>query len=82
MQADPTAPGGMSRPVIAEPANIVEEVANDPFAEIDMNETTAVHDAVDPFLDALTSSFPGGSIIDDESDDNTPVAPKSPRGKK
>ena len=82
VQADPTAPGGMSRPVIAEPANIVEEVANDPFAEIDMNETTAVHDAVDPFLDALTSSFPGGSVIDDESDDNTPVAPKSPRGKK
>jgi DNA polymerase-3 subunit gamma/tau len=82
VQADPTSPGGMSRPVIAEPANIVEEVANDPFAEIDMNETTAVHDAVDPFLDALTSSFPGGSIVEDEADDNTPVAPKSPRGKK
>ena len=82
VQADPTSPGGMARPVIAEPTNIVEEVANDPFAEIDMSETTAVHDTADPFLDALTSSFPGGSIVDDADDDNTPVAPKSPRGKK
>lgn len=78
VQADPTSPGGMSRPVIAEPevVNIVDEVASDPYAEIDLAETTPAADAVDPFLAALHNSFPDGSIVDDAANSDTP------RGKK
>ena len=78
VQADATSPGGMARPVIAEPevANIVDEVASDPYAEIDLAETTSAVDAVDPFLAALHNTFPDGSIIDDAASTD------SPRGKK
>ena len=78
VQADATSPGGMTRPVIAEPeaANIVDEVASDPYAEIDLAETTSAVDAVDPFLEALHNTFPEGSIIDDVASTD------SPRGKK
>ena len=78
VQADATSPGGMTRPVIAEPevANIVDEVASDPYAEIDLAETTSAVDAVDPFLAALHNTFPEGSIIDDVASTDTP------RGKK
>jgi DNA polymerase III subunit gamma/tau len=68
-QADPTS--GIERP----PAPVEEEkpktidkiVEDDPYAEIDMKETTAVHDAVDPVLAALQDSFPDGVVIDDAS---------------
>ena len=78
VQADATSPGGMTRPVIVEPevANIVDEVAGDPYAEIDLAETTSAVDAVDPFLAALHNTFPDGSIIDDVASTDTP------RGKK
>jgi DNA polymerase-3 subunit gamma/tau len=78
VQADATSPGGMTRPVIAEPevTNIVDEVASDPYAEIDLAETTSAVDAVDPFLAALHNTFPEGSIVDDAASTD------SPRGKK
>ena len=83
VQADPTAPGGMTRPVITEPEvrTIVDDVAADPFAEIDINETVLAVDAVDPLLAALHDTFPGGSIVEKTVEANTDVA-KSPRGKK
>jgi DNA polymerase-3 subunit gamma/tau len=83
VQADPTAPGGMTRPVIAEPEarTIVDDVAADPFAEIDINETVLAVDAVDPLLAALHDTFPGGSIVEKTVEANTDAA-KSPRGKK
>ena len=83
VQADPTAPGGMTRPVITEPEarTIVDDVAADPFAEIDINDTVLAVDAVDPLLAALHDTFPGGSIIEKEVEVNTDAA-KSPRGKK
>ena len=69
-QADPTS--GNERP----PAPVVEEekpkpktidkiVEEDPYAEIDMKETVAAHDAIDPMLAALQESFPDGVVIDD-----------------
>ena len=69
-QADPTS--GIERP----PAPVVEEekpkpktidkiVEEDPYAEIDMKETVAAHDAIDPMLAALQESFPDGVVIDD-----------------
>ena len=83
VQADPTAPGGMTRPVITEPEvrTIVDDVAADPFAEIDINETVLAVDAVDPLLAALHDTFPGGSIVEKAVEANTDAA-KSPRGKK
>jgi DNA polymerase-3 subunit gamma/tau len=83
VQADPTAPGGMTRPVITEPEvrTIIDDVAADPFAEIDINETVLAVDAVDPLLAALHDTFPGGSIVEKEVE-ATPDAAKSPRGKK
>ena len=83
VQADPTAPGGMTRPVITEPEvrTIVDDVAADPFAEIDINETVLAVDAVDPLLAALHDTFPGGSIVEKTVEANTDAA-KSPRGKK
>ena len=83
VQADPTAPGGMTRPVITEPEarSIVDDVAADPFAEIDINETVLAVDTVDPLLAALHDTFPGGSIVEKTVEANTDVA-KSPRGKK
>ena len=83
VQADPTAPGGMTRPVITEPEvrTIVDDVAADPFAEIDINDTVLAVDAVDPLLAALHDTFPGGSIVEKTVEANTDAA-KSPRGKK
>ena len=83
VQADPTAPGGMTRPVFTEPEvrTIVDEVADDPFAAIDINDTVLAVDAVDPLLAALHDSFPGGSIVEKTVGAN-PDAAKSPRGKK
>jgi hypothetical protein len=83
VQADPTAPGGMTRPVLAEPEvrTIVDDVADDPFAAIDITDTVLAVDAVDPLLAALHDTFPGGSIIEKEVETNTDAA-KSPRGKK
>ena len=83
VQADPTAPGGMTRPVITEPEarSIVDDVAADPFAEIDINETVLAVDTVDPLLAALHDTFPGGSIVEKTVEANTDAA-KSPRGKK
>ena len=83
VQADPTAPGGMSRPVVVEPevVNIVEEVASDPYAEIDLADTTSAVDAVDPFLAALHNTFPDGSVVDDVATSESASKPSS-RGKK
>jgi hypothetical protein len=83
VQADPTAPGGMTRPVLTEPEvrTIVDDVADDPFAAIDINDTVLAVDAVDPLLAALHDTFPGGSIVEKEVETNTDAA-KSPRGKK
>jgi len=83
VQADPTAPGGMSRPVLTEPEvrTIVDEVADDPFAAIDINDTVLAVDAVDPLLAALHDTFPGGSVIE-KTAEVTPDVAKSPRGKK
>ena len=83
VQADPTAPGGMTRPVLTEPEvrTIVDDVADDPFAAIDINDTVLAVDAVDPLLAALHDTFPGGSIVEKEVEANTDAA-KSPRGKK
>lgn len=81
VQADPT--GGIMRPVIAEekPMTIVEEVANDPFAAVDLDETTPVIDAEDPMLAALRDTFPDGAIIDEAAPADS-AAPSKPRGKK
>ena len=83
VQADPTAPGGMTRPVFTEPEvrTIVDEVADDPFAAIDINDTVLAVDAVDPLLAALHDTFPGGSIVEKTVEANSGTA-KSPRGKK
>ena len=83
VQADPTAPGGMTRPVLTEPEvrTIVDDVAEDPFAAIDINDTVLAVDAVDPLLAALHDTFPGGSIVEKEVEANIEAA-KSPRGKK
>jgi DNA polymerase-3 subunit gamma/tau len=83
VQADPTAPGGMSRPVLTEPEvrTIVDEVADDPFAAIDIDDTVLAVDAVDPLLAALHDTFPGGSVIE-KTVEVTPDVAKSPRGKK
>ena len=83
VQADPTAPGGMTRPVLTEPEvrTIVDEVAEDPFAAIDIADTVLAVDAVDPLLAALHDTFPGGSIVEKEVEANS-EATKSPRGKK
>jgi DNA polymerase-3 subunit gamma/tau len=83
VQSDPTAPGGMTRPVFTEPEvrTIVDEVADDPFAAIDINDTVLAVDAVDPLLAALHDTFPGGSIVEKTVEANSDTA-KSPRGKK
>ena len=83
VQADPTAPGGMARPVVTEPEvrTIVDDVADDPFAAIDINDTVLAVDAVDPLLAALHDTFPGGSIVEKEVETSSDAA-KSPRGKK
>ena len=68
-QADPTS--GIERPsapvVEEKPKTIDKVVEDDPYAEIDMKETTAVDDAIDPVLAALQDSFPDGVVIDDTS---------------
>ena len=67
-QADAT--GGIERPpATQEPATIDKLVENDPYAPIDISETTPVTDAVDPILEKLLSEFPEGSIIDDSSNE-------------
>jgi DNA polymerase-3 subunit gamma/tau len=90
VQADPTSPAGMKRPVVTEvdeteQKTIDIEVAEDPYAEIDLSETIAIDNAVDPMLEALTSSFPEGVIMDETPAAEAPPAtksPKSPRGRK
>jgi DNA polymerase-3 subunit gamma/tau len=87
VQADPTSPAGMKRPVIAEVDETEQKtidvvVAEDPYAEIDLSETIAIDNAVDPMLEALTSSFPEGVIMDETPAAEAPPAPKSPRGRK
>ena len=66
-QADAT--GGIERPVIEDapekPETIDKIVEKDPFAAIDLNETVAANDAPDALMEALQSSFPQGSIVDD-----------------
>ena len=68
-QADPTS--GIERPSAPveekKPKTIDKIVEDDPYAEVDMKETTAVHDAIDPVLAALQDSFPDGVVIDDTS---------------
>ena len=68
-QADAT--GGIERPVIADepekPETIDKIVEKDPFAEIDLSETVVVEDAPDALMEALQSSFPQGSIVDDDT---------------
>jgi hypothetical protein len=68
-QADAT--GGIERPVIEEtpekPETIDKIVEKDPFAAIDLNETVVVQDAPDALMEALQSSFPQGSIVDDDT---------------
>lgn len=68
-QADPTS--GIERPAVVveetKQKTIDKVVEDDPFAEIDLKETTAVDDAVDPVLAALQESFPDGVVIDDTS---------------
>lgn len=70
-QADPTS--GIERPtapaVVEEekPKTIDKIVEEDPYAEIDLKETVAAHDAVDPILAALQDSFPDGVVIDDST---------------
>jgi DNA polymerase-3 subunit gamma/tau len=83
VQADPTAPGGMTRPVITEPEvrTIIDDVADDPFAAIDIADTVLAVDAVDPLIAALHDTFPGGSMIEKEVETKSDAA-KSPRGKK
>jgi len=67
-QADPT--GGIERPPVDNtPKTIDKIVAEDPYAAIDMTETVAVQDAVDPMLEALQNSFPGGALIDGDASD-------------
>jgi DNA polymerase III subunit gamma/tau len=69
-QADPTS--GIERPAVVVEEEVKQKtidkvVEDDPFAEIDLKETTAVDDAVDPVLAALQDSFPDGVVIDDTS---------------
>ena len=69
-QADPTS--GIERPAVVVEEEVKQKtidkvVEEDPFAEIDLKETTAVDDAVDPVLAALQDSFPDGVVIDDTS---------------
>lgn len=65
VQADPTS--GIERPVIDDaPKTIDKIVAEDPFAAIDLAETIPAEDALDPMLEALQNSFPGGSLVDDD----------------
>lgn len=68
-QADPTS--GIERPAVVvqeEKLKTIDKIVeDDPYAEIDMKETTAVHDAIDPVLAALQDSFPDGVVIDDTS---------------
>jgi hypothetical protein len=68
-QADPTS--GIERPAAPvavedeKPKTIDKVVEEDPYAEIDMKETVAADDAIDPILAALQDSFPEGVVIDD-----------------
>ena len=68
-QADPTS--GIERPAAPEvieevkPKTIDKVVEEDPYAEIDLKETVAADDAIDPILAALQDSFPEGVVIDD-----------------
>ena len=68
-QADPTS--GIERPVVVveeEKTKTIDKIVEeDPFAEIDLKETTSVDNAIDPVLAALQDSFPDGVVIDDTS---------------
>jgi len=83
VQADPTAPGGMSRPVIKpEKTTIVDEVAADPFAAVDPDEFIEDVEATNSLLDALMTEFPGGSIQNIAPVVDVTPPTKSSRGKK
>lgn len=68
-QADATA--GTERPVIEDkpeaPETIDKIVEKDPFAPIDLSETVAANEAPDALMEALQSTFPQGSIVDDDT---------------
>ena len=83
VQTDPTAPGGMSRPVIApEKKTIADEVAQDPFAEQDMDDLVEGEETSNALIDALMNEFPGGSIQNNEKTADTSAPKKPSRGKK
>lgn len=64
--SDPTS--GTERPRVEEaPATIDKIVAADPLAPVDLAETVPVDAAVDPLLEVLQSSFPQGSVVDDQA---------------
>ncbi|MFN5601593.1 MAG: DNA polymerase III subunit gamma/tau [Acidimicrobiaceae bacterium] len=66
VQADPT--GGIERPVVDDkPETIDKIVEKDPFAPVDISETVAVTDAIDPLVEALQAKFPDGSFSSDDS---------------
>ncbi len=83
VQADPTAPGGMSRPVIKpEKTTIIEEVAADPFAAVNPDEFIEGVKATNSLIDALMNEFPGGSIQNIAPVVGATPPAKSSRGKK
>ena len=68
VQADPTS--GTERPKIAEtvePKTIDQIVADDPHKVIDLNETVVADGVDDSIVSILQSSFPEGSIVDDDT---------------
>jgi hypothetical protein len=66
VQADPT--GGIERPVVADKPDTIDKIVEkDPFAAVDLSETVAVTDAIDPLVEALQSKFPDGSFSSDDS---------------
>jgi DNA polymerase-3 subunit gamma/tau len=66
VQADAT--GGIQRPVMAEVPEVKtidKLVEEDPYAEIDLNETVPATDGVDLMLEALLDTFPLGAVVDE-----------------
>lgn len=76
--ADPTAPGGISRPKLP-PTNIAEEVANDPDAPVDLGETVDASDADDPMMEVLKKNFPEG-FVEEQPSSPAPTASRSSAG--
>ena len=71
VQSDPTAPGGIARPVI-ENRTIDKLVAEDPFAAVDPAELVDASHVDDPLIAALKESFPAGTLTEDP-DSSGPV---------